>query len=70
MYEFKSSVGKNIVNDMTSNWQTACIKLQDNISGEPNLNQETHSLYHYQKHLPQATIQTAIYFCWGEFVLQ
>ena len=53
MYEFKSSVDKNIVNDMTSNWQTACVKLQADISGEPNLTQErrildiiTKNIYH------------------------
>ena len=53
MYEFKSSVDKNIMNDMTSKWRTACVKLQADISGEPNLTQErrildiiTKNIYH------------------------
>ena len=53
MYEFKSVVDKNILSVMTSNWHTACAKIQADISGTPNFTQErrildviTKNIYH------------------------
>lgn len=44
MYEFKSVVDKNILSVMTSNWHTACAKIQADIAGEPTFTQERHIL--------------------------